>query len=213
MVTTIRCDWHGAMGRCAQQGSLYPRAGVRGGASCEARAGYIDPSRRKTVAWSPSGGRSASRVASFDGAAGGNGQRRRDADFSERRQLLRERWRACGRRRALLSPMRPAPRRPIRRFAKCRCEYNFQVAVDGTIGSAFADRSIAYASHRRTRIARCHSQPRCSSADARDCSDPSGLATLHCGPSRVRPYRSQLRPHLGIERDIPPENRDTRRSR
>ncbi|PRG38735.1 hypothetical protein C6T52_08990 [Burkholderia multivorans] len=38
-------------------------------ASCQACAGYIDPDRRKTVAWSPSGGgRSASRVAFFDGA-------------------------------------------------------------------------------------------------------------------------------------------------
>lgn len=103
MVTTIRCDWHGAMGRCAREGALYPRAGVRGGASCEACAGYIDPNRRKTVAWSPSGGRSASRVTFFDGAAGGNGQRRRDADISGRRQLLRGRWRARGRRRAVLS--------------------------------------------------------------------------------------------------------------
>lgn len=120
---------------------------------------------------------------------------------------------SMGRRRALLSAMRRASSRAIRIFAKCRCAYNFQVSVDRTIGSAFADCSIAYASHRRTRIARCHSQLRRSSADARDCSDPSGLATLHCGPSRARPYRSQLRPHSGIECDIPPEHRDTRRSR
>ncbi|PRE52546.1 hypothetical protein C6P97_06550 [Burkholderia multivorans] len=56
------------MGRCAREGALYLRAGLRGGASCEACAGYVDPNRRKTVAWSPSGGRSASCVAFFDGA-------------------------------------------------------------------------------------------------------------------------------------------------
>lgn len=38
-------------------------------------------------------------------------------------------------------------------------------------------------------------------------------AILHCGPSRARPYRSQLRPHSRIERETPSEHRDTRCSR
>ncbi|PRG42476.1 hypothetical protein C6T68_03370 [Burkholderia multivorans] len=59
---TVR--WGAARGKdCGIRGE-----GARGGASCEACAGYIDPNRRKTVASSPSGGRSASRVAFFDGA-------------------------------------------------------------------------------------------------------------------------------------------------
>ncbi|WP_261528369.1 hypothetical protein [Burkholderia multivorans] len=109
--------------------------------------------RRKTVACSPlGGGRSASRIAFFDGAPAST---------------------------AIGYATCAEPRDTKIREMSLRIQ--LLGSVDRTLGSAFADRSIAYASHRRTRIARCHSQPRCSSAAARDCSDPSGLATLHCG--------------------------------